>query len=76
MNDHRPAAELAVGKLLDAFMDSLPTFTHPQAVAAAYAVVALTTAWVMAMVGLRHAIHAVREAAPAEPTVRRRRSLA
>jgi hypothetical protein len=57
-------------------MDSLSSFTHPQAVAAAYAVLTLTTAWVLAMVGLRHAIHDLREHAPVETTPRRRRSFA
>lgn len=59
-------------------MDPLPSFAHPQAVAAAYAVISLATAWAIAIVGLNHAMHDFSEhtAVDAEPGVRRRRSFA
>ena len=61
-------------------MDSLDSFTHPQAIAAAFAVVDLSIAWAIALVGVTTLLDRPgREAAAASlavqerPVIRKRR---
>ncbi len=62
-------------------MDSLDSFAHPQAIAAAFAMVDLSIAWVIAMVGVttlldRHGRETAAASGPQQGTVSRKRRFA